>query len=136
MRSIRSPVCSAVECFTRQKETQDCWISDPDFDEAVRLGSSATSSQQFDSDVVDDRSGYCAANTVVNVGRQMVNNEMAWLGSDATFQQPRDRWFKVARAINDGSEVDPGVVDTAIQKWDARSASILKNGRNSCSGKV
>jgi hypothetical protein len=24
---------------------------------------------------------------------------------------------KVARAINDGSEVDPGVVDTAIQKW-------------------
>jgi hypothetical protein len=94
VRSIRSPVCSAVECFTRQKETQDCWISDPDFDEAVRLGSSATSSQQFDSDVVDDGSGYCAADTVVNMGRQMVNNEMAWLGSDATFQQPRDRWFK------------------------------------------
>ncbi|KAJ6522700.1 hypothetical protein B0H19DRAFT_1244350 [Mycena capillaripes] len=113
----------------RQKETQDCWIIDPDFDEAVRLGSSATSSQQFDSDVVDDGSWYCTADTVVNMGRQIVNNEMAWLGSDATFQQPRDRWFKSRR------EVDPGVVDTAIQKWDARSASILRNGQNSCSGK-
>ncbi|KAJ6546644.1 hypothetical protein DFH09DRAFT_1087590 [Mycena vulgaris] len=54
------------------------WISDPDFDEAVRL-------------------------RVLRI----VNNEMAWLGT-------------VAGAINDGGEVDPGVVETAIKKWDAR----------------
>ncbi|KAJ6482226.1 hypothetical protein DFH09DRAFT_1107432 [Mycena vulgaris] len=33
------------------------WISDPDFDEVVRLGSGAPNSQRFDSDVINGGDG-------------------------------------------------------------------------------
>ncbi|KAJ6478015.1 hypothetical protein DFH09DRAFT_1108434 [Mycena vulgaris] len=106
------------------------WISDPDFDEAVRLKSGAPNSQRFDSDVINDGDGVDQgiADTVAKMGeadseqRNGLNHEIA--GS------------KVAGAINDGGEVDPGVVETAIKKWDDRSASILRNGQNNYSGKA
>jgi hypothetical protein len=42
----------------------------------------------------------------------------------------------VAGAINDDGEVGSGVVEAAIKKRDACSALTLRNGQNTCSGKV
>ncbi|KAJ6583365.1 hypothetical protein DFH09DRAFT_1075786 [Mycena vulgaris] len=46
------------------------WISDPDFDEAVRLRSGAPNGQWFDSDVINDGDGVDQgiADTVVKMG--------------------------------------------------------------------